>query len=151
MTTSNMLSTSTPQDKTVGHFLYAMMSAIPLFLIPVLVSFWLNLIQKNIQPNSLLASHLRWQRLSIIGLCPFFIAGYCFSPLWLSITMYLVGISWFSYRIFKGWVSLNGNWRIWPSGFCSPTSIAPLPNSWKSGALNAKALCAMQWNGCAMP
>ncbi|MDP5145163.1 hypothetical protein ORI98_01740 [Shewanella sp. ULN5] len=107
MTTSNMLSTSTPQDKIVGHFLYAMMSAFPLFLIPVLVSFWLNLIQKNIQPNSLLGSHLRWQRLSIIGLCPFFIAGYCFNPTWLSITMYLLGISWFSYRIFKGWVSLN--------------------------------------------
>ncbi|UCX03904.1 MULTISPECIES: hypothetical protein [Shewanella] len=107
LSTSTSTSTSTSQDNTVGHFLYAMMSAFPLFFIPVLMSFWLNLIQKNIKPNSLLASHLRWQRLSIIGLCPFFIAGYLLSPVWLSVSLYLMGITWFSYRIFKGWVSLN--------------------------------------------
>lgn len=107
MTPSNTLSKQTTQDNTVGHFLYAMMSAFPLFFIPVLVSLWFNLIQKNIKPNSLLATHLRWQRLSIIGLCPFFILGYLLTPMWLSIPVYLLGISWFSYRIFKGWISLN--------------------------------------------
>ncbi|MCL1141442.1 hypothetical protein [Shewanella gaetbuli] len=105
--TTQSLPTEATQDNTVGHFLYALMSAFPLFFIPVLMSFWLNLIQKNIQPNTLLASHLRWQRLSIIGLCPFCIVGYLMNPMWLSISIYLLGVMWFSYRIVKGWLSLN--------------------------------------------
>ena len=95
MMPSNTLPIQQVEDNSLGHFLYGLMSAFPLFFVPVLLSLWFNLIQKNINPDSVLGSHLRWQRMSIIGLCPFFIAGYWLSPLWLS------------YRIFKGWISLN--------------------------------------------
>lgn len=97
----------TAEDNTLGHFLYGLMSAFPLFFIPVLFSFWINLIQKGVNPNSLLASHLRWQRISALGLCLFLLIGYAANPLWLSISIYVLGVSWFSYRIFKGWLSLN--------------------------------------------
>lgn len=107
MMPSNMLPVQQVEDNSLGHFLYGLMSAFPLFFVPVLLSLWFNLIQKNINPDSVLGSHLRWQRMSIIGLCPFFIAGYWLSPLWLSLPMYILGVSWFSYRIFKGWISLN--------------------------------------------
>ncbi|NKF50969.1 hypothetical protein G3R49_10385 [Shewanella sp. WXL01] len=100
------------EDKSLGYMLYGLMSAFPLFFIPVLVSLWLNLIQKNVQPNSLLGSHLRWQKFSIIGLALAVLMGYLSAGMWFSLPILLTGIVWFCYRVFKGWLSLNDGIRL---------------------------------------
>ncbi|WP_394129731.1 hypothetical protein [Shewanella maritima] len=100
------------KDKSLGHFLYGLMSAFPLFFLPVLISLWLNLIQKHVEPSSLLASHLRWQKVSIMGLAVMLFAGYMSAGLWISLPLYLIAIAWFCYRVFKGWLSLNDGVKL---------------------------------------
>lgn len=95
------------EDVTLAHLLYGLMSAFPLFFMPVIVSFWLNMSQKYVVADTLLASHLRWQKQSILGVIPVLALGYFVGPLWLSMAVYSLGISWFCYRIFKGWLSLH--------------------------------------------
>ncbi|MBR9726665.1 hypothetical protein ACFOD0_07220 [Shewanella intestini] len=100
------------QDKSLGHLLYGLMSAFPLFFIPVLMSLWLNIIQRNIPNDSLLFNHLRWQKVSIIGLASAFLVGYLSTGFWFSVPCYLLGMVWFSYRIFKGWLSLHDGFKV---------------------------------------
>ncbi|ABE56027.1 conserved hypothetical protein [Shewanella denitrificans OS217] len=95
------------EDVTLAHFLYGLMSAFPLFFMPVMLSFWLNVSQKQVPQASLLAAHLNWQRHSIIGVLPLLVLGYVAPQLWMSLVCYTVAISWFCYRIFKGWLSLH--------------------------------------------
>ncbi|ARD21575.1 MULTISPECIES: hypothetical protein [Shewanella] len=97
----------TAEDLSLGHFLYALMSAFPLFFLPVFFSLLINLSQTNIATHSLLSSHLRWQRNSITGLVTLLLIGYFIPLLWLSIPIFLAALTWFSYRIFKGWLGLN--------------------------------------------
>ncbi|TWU69801.1 hypothetical protein AYI74_03035 [Shewanella algae] len=95
------------EDRSMGHFLYALMCAFPLFFLPVLLSLLINLSQRQVAPLSLLGSHLRWQRRSIMGLALLLAMGYWVNPLWLSLSFCALGVIWFSYRIFKGWLSLT--------------------------------------------
>jgi uncharacterized membrane protein len=95
------------EDVTLAHLLYGLMSAFPLFFMPVLISLWLNLSQKHVIADTLLASHLRWQKQSIFGVIPIMLLGYLAGTLWLSLSIYTLGVSWFCYRIFKGWLSLH--------------------------------------------
>ncbi|WP_153914087.1 hypothetical protein [Shewanella sp. TC10] len=97
----------TAEDLSLGHFLYALMSAFPLFFLPVFFSLIINISQTNIASRSLLSSHLRWQRNSITGLIPLLIIGYFIPQLWLSVPVFMFALLWFSYRIFKGWLGLN--------------------------------------------
>ncbi|WP_144210140.1 hypothetical protein [Shewanella donghaensis] len=99
----------TAEDLSLGHFLYALMSAFPLFFLPVFFSLLINLTQTHNSSASLLASHLRWQRNSITGLMPLLIIGYCVPQLWLSVPILAFALIWFSYRVFKGWLGLNDN------------------------------------------
>ncbi len=83
------------------------MCAFPLFFLPVILSLLINLSQRQVAPLSLLGSHLRWQRRSIMGLALLLAMGYWVNPLWLSLSLCALGVIWFSYRIFKGWLSLT--------------------------------------------
>ncbi|WP_076542587.1 hypothetical protein [Shewanella sp. UCD-KL21] len=99
----------TAEDLSLGHFLYALMSAFPLFFLPVFFSLLINISQNRIPANSLLGSHLRWQRNSMTGLMPLVILGYFTPQIWLSVPIFVLALGWFSYRIFKGWLGLNDN------------------------------------------
>lgn len=94
------------EDRSIGHFLYALMCAFPLFLLPVLLSLAINLNQKQFEADSVMGRHLRWQRHSILGLLTLFAIGYGTSIVWLSMALFALGVIWFSYRVFKGWISL---------------------------------------------
>ena len=99
----------TTEDLSLGHFLYALMSAFPLFFLPVFFSLLINLSQNHVSSTSVLFSHLRWQRNSITGLMPLLIAGYFVPQIWLSVPIFVLALTWFSYRVFKGWLGLNDN------------------------------------------
>lgn len=94
------------EDRSIGHFLYALMCAFPLFLVPVLLSLAINLNQKQFTASSVMGRHLRWQRHSIMGLLLLCALGYGVSISWLSMALFALGVLWFSYRVFKGWLSL---------------------------------------------
>ncbi|QSX34728.1 hypothetical protein JYB87_05685 [Shewanella avicenniae] len=94
------------EDRSIGHFLYALMCAFPLFLLPVVLSLAINLNQKQFTAVSLMGRHLRWQRHSILGLLALCALGYWSNIGWLSLTFFALGVIWFSYRVFKGWLSL---------------------------------------------
>ncbi|MDF0533719.1 hypothetical protein KDN34_11840 [Shewanella yunxiaonensis] len=95
------------EDRSLGHFLYGLMCAFPLFLVPVVLSLLINFSQRQVAPASLMGSHLRWQRHSIFGLLMLMLLGYWVSALWLSLSFFALGMIWFSYRIFKGWLNLT--------------------------------------------
>lgn len=94
------------EDRSLGHLLYALMSGFPLLLLPVLLSLFINLSQRQTLNNGLLASHLRWQRHSNIIFIGLLALGYWVPVTWLSLSIYLFGIIWFCHRILKGWLSL---------------------------------------------
>ncbi|MCH1928723.1 hypothetical protein [Shewanella acanthi] len=94
------------EDRSLGHLLYALMSGFPLLLVPLLLSLFINLSQRQTSANTLLNSHLRWQRYSNIIFLSLLVLGYLVPTLWLSLSIYLFGIIWFCHRIIKGWLSL---------------------------------------------
>ncbi|MFQ6371309.1 hypothetical protein [Shewanella sp. YIC-542] len=95
------------EDRSLGHLLYGLMCAFPLFLLPVVLGLLINFSQRHIAPLSLMGSHLRWQRHSSFGLLLLIALGYWTGPLWLSLSFFAFGVIWFSYRIFKGWLNLT--------------------------------------------
>ncbi|MCK8043648.1 hypothetical protein MSG37_02020 [Shewanella sp. 1CM18E] len=110
------------EDKSLAHLLYGMMACFPLFLVPAALSLLINIYQPQSQwlslsstqsksesapqPNSLIASHLRWQRWSLIGMFAVMFVAYLINTQWLSTTLYVAAAVWFSGRVFKGWLSL---------------------------------------------
>lgn len=96
----------TIEDRSLAHLLYALMSGFPLLLLPLLVGLFINLSQRQLRENRLLASHLRWQRQSNIIFLALLAIGYSLPLSWLSVSLFLLGILWFCHRIIKGWLSL---------------------------------------------
>ncbi|SUI63405.1 Predicted membrane protein [Shewanella putrefaciens] len=94
------------EDRSLGHLLYALMSGFPLLLLPVLLSLFINLSQRQSHGNALLVSHLRWQRHSNLIFIGLLVLGYWLPITWLSLSIYLFGIIWFCHRIIKGWLGL---------------------------------------------
>lgn len=94
------------EDRNLGHLLYALMSGFPLLLLPVLLSLFINLSQRQSHGNALLVSHLRWQRHSNLIFIGLLVLGYWVPITWLSLSIYLFGIIWFCHRIIKGWLGL---------------------------------------------
>ncbi|MDR6963245.1 hypothetical protein [Shewanella putrefaciens] len=94
------------EDRSLGHLLYALMSGFPLLLLPVLLSLFINLSQRQSHGNALLVSHLRWQRHSNLIFIGLLVLGYWVPITWLSLSIYLFGIIWFCNRIIKGWLGL---------------------------------------------
>lgn len=94
------------EDKSLAHLLYALMACFPIMLLPAALSLFINLYQPQQHPNSLLATHFRWQRWSIMGMLLLMATGYLATQVWLSATLYIVAAVWFSGRIIKGWLSL---------------------------------------------
>ncbi len=94
------------EDKSLAHMLYGLMACFPIVLIPAVLSLFINLNQRPNTLSSMLASHLRWQRWSIISMLLVMAVGYLSNQPWLSTTLYVAGAVWFSGRIFKGWLSL---------------------------------------------
>lgn len=94
------------EDRSLGHLLYALMLGFPLLLLPVLLSLFINLSQRQMLSNGLLASHLRWQRRSNLTFLGLLVIGYWVSITWISLSIYFLAIIWFCYRILKGWLSL---------------------------------------------
>lgn len=100
------------KDPSLVHLQYALMSAFPLLLLPLFVALIVNIIQKPLQFSDLIASHLRWQRNSM--LC-FLILAFCctqLSELWISLTLLGVTCLWFCHRVLKGWLSLTDGLAI---------------------------------------
>lgn len=94
------------EDRSLGHLLYALMSAFPLLLLPTLLSLFINLAQKPASTPSLLASHLRWQRHSNVAFLGLLILGYSVPITGLSLAIYVFALLWFCHRIIKGWLNL---------------------------------------------
>ncbi|MEI6859366.1 MAG: hypothetical protein V5788_06225 [Shewanella sp.] len=94
-------------DPSLTHFLYALMSAFPIFLLPTLVGLFINLGQRTSCSGPMISSHLRWQRHSIIGFMLMGGVGLSLTHIWLSSFIYLVAIVWFCHRIIKGWLNLT--------------------------------------------
>lgn len=94
------------QDSSLAHLLYGLMTGFPLLLVPVLLSLSINLAQGREQMNELLATHLNWQRFSIIGLLAMLTIAYFIPPFWPSISLGIAALVWFSLRLVKGWLSL---------------------------------------------
>ncbi|MFT5705288.1 MAG: putative membrane protein [Shewanella sp.] len=94
-------------DPSLAHLLYGLMTAFPLFFLPTLLGLAINLVHKPLSESTVIQSHLRWQRHSIIGFAIISGVGFFLSPLWLSVTVYLVATLWFCHRIIKGWLSLT--------------------------------------------
>ncbi|NRD73100.1 hypothetical protein HQQ94_07575 [Shewanella sp. VB17] len=94
-------------DPSLVHFLYGLMIAFPLFFLPTLLGLVINLYHKPVCVSLLIKSHLRWQRHSIIGFAILSGVGFLLSPLWLSVSVYLLATLWFCHRILKGWLNLT--------------------------------------------
>jgi uncharacterized membrane protein len=94
------------EDRSLGHLLYALMLGFPLLLLPVLLSLFINLFQRQSHGNPLLTAHLRWQRHSNVIFIGILILGYSVPVTGFSLSIYLFGIIWFCHRIIKGWLSL---------------------------------------------
>ncbi|MDB2385779.1 hypothetical protein N9W21_00350 [Shewanella sp.] len=99
-------------DKSLAHMLYGLMACFPILLLPALLSLFINLNQPLHSLNAVLASHLKWQRWSTLGMLLIVTAAYLNSHVWVSTGLYIVGIIWFSSRIVKGWVNLIEDRRI---------------------------------------
>ncbi|MBW8183673.1 hypothetical protein [Shewanella nanhaiensis] len=106
-----MISTATEgaaiDDPSLAHLLYGLMTAFPLFFLPTLLGLAINLAHKPQGVSAMVQSHLRWQRHSMIGFAILAGVGFFLSPLWLSVSIYLVATLWFCHRIIKGWLSLT--------------------------------------------
>ncbi|MBV7314211.1 hypothetical protein [Shewanella sp. NIFS-20-20] len=97
-----------PEDVSLGHVLYGLQSAFALFLLPVLVSLLINLVQRP--QGALLNSHLRYQRHSVLGLVFLLTLGYFAGQGWVGLLCYAAALAWFCLRIIRGWLSLlDGN------------------------------------------
>ncbi|MBE7215314.1 hypothetical protein MK852_19600 [Shewanella benthica] len=94
-------------DPSLAHFLYALMSAFPIFFLPTLVGLFINLGQRTSCSGEMISSHLRWQRHSIIGFMLMGGIGLSLTQIWLSSIVYSIAIIWFCHRIVKGWLNLT--------------------------------------------
>ena len=94
-------------DPSLAHLLYGLMTAFPLFFLPTLLGLAINLAHKPLSAGEVIQSHLRWQRHSILGFGLLSAIGFFLSPLWLSVSIYLVATLWFCHRIIKGWLNLT--------------------------------------------
>ncbi|WOT04319.1 hypothetical protein [Shewanella youngdeokensis] len=94
------------EDKSLAHMLYGLMACFPIILLPAILSLFINLHQRQNALSTMLNSHLRWQRWSILGMLLTMLVGYLTYQPWLSAALYIAGAIWFSGRIFKGWLSL---------------------------------------------
>jgi len=94
-------------DPCLAHFLYALMSAFPILLLPTLLGLVINLGQKSEDGQSIIGSHLRWQRHSMIGFIVMGGIGFSLTPTWLSFVTCLLATLWFCNRIVKGWLNLT--------------------------------------------
>ncbi|MGI2257774.1 hypothetical protein [Shewanella sp. GXUN23E] len=99
-TTENAL----PEDVTPAHLLYGLMSAFALAGLPVLLALVINLSQRS--GGSLLGSHLRWQRWSMLGFMSAGILAWLLPQAWLAMTVITLAVLWFVNRIIKGWLRL---------------------------------------------
>lgn len=103
---SNLSSEPLQEDTSLGHFLYGLLAAFPLLLLPSLLSLLINMLQREANLGEVLKSHLGWQRRSMFGLLAVLLLGYSLEAVWASMTLYLLGTLWFTARLFKGWLSL---------------------------------------------
>ncbi|MCL1123076.1 hypothetical protein [Shewanella surugensis] len=104
--TSNLTVEKLQEDTSLGHFLYGLLAAFPLLLLPSLFSLLINMLQREAGMGDVLKSHLGWQRRSMFGLLAVLLLGYSLTVTWASMTLYLLGTVWFTARLFKGWLSL---------------------------------------------
>ncbi|ABO22942.1 hypothetical protein SHLO109777_14265 [Shewanella loihica] len=93
-------------DHSLGHLLYALMSAFPLLLLPPLFALMISLGQKGDKMSSLLYSHIRWQRWSIISLFSLLLLAYLVPQGWMAVSLSLLALLWFCHRTIKGWMNL---------------------------------------------
>lgn len=99
-------------DPSLAHLLYALMSAFPILLLPTLVGLCINLGQKTSCSDTMLTSHLRWQRRSIVGFILMASVGLLLTQSWLSLLICSVATLWFCHRILKGWLNLSDGMAI---------------------------------------
>ncbi|WP_299492235.1 hypothetical protein [uncultured Shewanella sp.] len=104
--TPNLSSDNIQEDTSLGHFLYGLLAAFPLLLLPSLLSLLINMLQRETHLGEVLKSHLGWQRRSMFGLLAVLLLGYSLNAMWASMTLYLLGALWFTARLVKGWLSL---------------------------------------------
>ncbi|GLS82530.1 hypothetical protein [Paraferrimonas haliotis] len=106
MNTTNIRS-STTEDGTLAHLLYALFLAFPLYGLPAALGFVINLTQSTTQDGSLVANHVRWQRQSACIALLGYGVSIAVAPAWLSMSIVCITASWFAYRIVKGWLRLT--------------------------------------------
>ncbi|MCG9695962.1 hypothetical protein [Shewanella sp. Isolate11] len=93
-------------DHSLGHLLYGMMLAFPLFLLPPIFALVINCAQKHNKMSQLLYSHIRWQRWSIFTLLSVLVLAYSVPTFWLGMVLAVVSLTWFCHRTLKGWMAL---------------------------------------------
>ncbi|QYK00629.1 hypothetical protein [Shewanella psychrotolerans] len=93
-------------DHSLGHLLYGLMLAFPLFLLPPILGLVINCSQKSHKMSQLLYSHIRWQRWSIVTMLSLLVLAYIVSQTWLAITLVVLSLFWFCHRTIKGWMAL---------------------------------------------
>lgn len=93
-------------DHSLGHLLYGLMLAFPLFLLPPLLGLAINCAQKSSKMSLLLYSHIRWQRWSMLTLLSMLILAYIVPQTWLAVVLSMLSLCWFCHRIIKGWMAL---------------------------------------------
>ncbi|MCF1439809.1 MAG: hypothetical protein LPD71_14030, partial [Shewanella sp.] len=81
-----------------------LMSAFALAGLPVILALVINLSQHPV--GNLLGSHIRWQRLSIMGFLGAGILAWLLPQAWLAMTVVTLTVLWFANRIIKGWLRL---------------------------------------------
>ncbi|MCE9677982.1 hypothetical protein LZP69_02080 [Shewanella sp. AS1] len=93
-------------DHSLGHLLYGMMLAFPLFLLPPILGLVINFAQKHNRMDELLYSHIRWQRWSLLSLFSLLILAYSLPHIGFSLVLSLLTLAWFCHRTIKGWMAL---------------------------------------------
>ncbi|QLE84614.1 MULTISPECIES: hypothetical protein [Shewanella] len=111
-----MLSTSSGNavinDLSLGHLLYGLMAAFPVFFLPPLLSLVINYGQKPALMDEVLYTHIRWQRWSIVATLAMLAVSYIVPLVWLSIAMAAVAMLWYCHRVLKGWLLLVEGKRV---------------------------------------
>lgn len=93
------------EDLSTGHVLYGLMSGFALFFLPLFLALLINFMQPRAN-GTLLDSHLKWQRDSIMYFLVGCFVAYMVTGVWLALSILVLSILWFVYRIIKGWISL---------------------------------------------
>ncbi|WP_025819607.1 hypothetical protein [Shewanella marina] len=95
------------QDVTLGYLIYALMAAFPLLLLPLFAAFSINMIQQPAQQSPLLGQHLIWQRNSCIIFILLLLLVWSIHSTAGAVVLAALSISWFYYRVAKGWLMLS--------------------------------------------